>query len=625
VSSGLVRAVENESPALTGQETALPAGSTYRSKPGGLKWDSLNNAGYSDLREAYLEQLLTFVAHDIREQGTEEDVTVILRATCPSRFSKANRENYAAALIKVAERVHKYTGLAFEVGGRIAASSPRERAEAAAATFRDESEPLLNQVIATALIEPSSRPLVLVADLGGETLDLGLYAKLDQTTFAEIFSDSIRCGGHGALQAALPAAIANNKRQLEILSFAIRDYGAAALGFADNIPDYAKRDFTTVFPSGEDREAAKAHFQTHAIANARAASSLLTEAAAQIRTIVDSTAQGSFRFDQFQYASIEKKDIQSAGFLGEWTKFSAEQWTHLRPKLASLLRTSTPPHHTPAQVVSAPTPVPAMLSIDNQLAGLRYYLQGEIEVAKTMGRAPSVNPHVVLKMLELAGASAPAAAPGPTQSALPLAPSIDAASGTGSPELGCELIVYLAGNGWRLAEATGWPSGAELVQAVLNHLGVPACSVFAGSKIDSVVGLLQAQNTKVWRRYGEGRAARDQQPLAPHGVALASFSDNEPMVYDSAQPERFRELLNGALRKPSGDLFLGARELERIASVVEAAHDKTGVVATISTTLAAGQGTATRARILKMAQTRASEVQGPTQKLMLEAFYSQDH
>ena len=631
VSSGLVRAFEADWPALTGRETNLQVGANFRSKPGGIKWDSLRNPVYKALREIYLEQLLTFVAHDIRELGgAGGSNNVILRATCPSRFSKIARENFAEALLNVAETVLANTGLKIEVGGR-EGNAPKElRAEAAAATLRDESEPLLRQVVSKALLQDKAA-LVLVADMGGETLDLGLYARLDNNTFAEIFSDSIRCGGHGALKLALPEASRENTTQKEILSFAIREHGAKVLNYSPELPEYARQDLDSVFSSKSERDNAKVHFQSHAIAGARAAASLLAEAAEQITALAGNADSTEFRLDQFQFAHTKGIEIGDAQFRANWINYSEGEWEHLRPRLAKFL--SQPPQAAPtaaAPIATAASPTqPVAGSQAEALKKLRQLLVDRIEEAELTGEAPTVHAKLILKRLDDAlaapGALETPAAPAPV-AAPAAAPAASAPTAANAGPLQAQMIVYLAGNGWSLAEAAEWSGAAVLMEEVFRVLGIGKCRIISGSKVDAVVGLLQAQNTTVWRRYGGSRKTDRLQPLMPHGVSLSSFGPSEPTVYHGATLAEFRSLVVEALDSPKGDLFKEARELVNISNKTVGHSDTTGIVSSVAAALGAAQGTATRKRIRAWAESMTADegIEGPAQKIMLEALYSQD-
>ena len=628
----MVRAFEADWPDITGRETSLTTGANYRSKPGGIKWDSLRNPIYNAVRRIYLEQLLTFVAHDIREAGGSGGSTsVILRATCPSRFSKVARENFAESLLAVAELVQATTGLKIEVGGR-ESNAPRElRTEAVALTFRDESEPLLRQVVSKALLGDKSA-LVLVADMGGETLDLGLYARLDNNTFAEIFSDSIRCGGHGALKLALPEASRENSTQKQILSFAIREHGAKVLNYSPELPDYARQDLDSVFSSKSERDNAKANFQSHAIAGARAAASLLTEAATQIIRLTASSGLAEFRLDQFQYASTKTMEIRDPQFREHWVSYSKHEWgIQLRPLLAKLLGASASAAATIAaspasDAVQESASLPAAPGSQGEaLKKIRQLLIDKIEEAELTGETPTVHAKLMLKRLDDALAA-------PVALEAPVAPAPVAASAASAPPvanagpLQAQMIVYLAGNGWSLAEAAEWSSGAILVKSVLDVLGLENCRIIPGSKVDAVVGLLQAQNTTVWRRYGGNRRNDQLEPMMPHGVTLASSRPNDPSVYNSGDLAEFRSRVVEALDDASGDLFKNARELVDISNKTVGNSDTTGIVSAVAGALGAAQGTATRKRIRAWAESMTADegIEGPAQKIMLEALYSQD-
>jgi hypothetical protein len=465
--------------------------------------------------------------------------------------------------------------------------------------------------------------------MGGETLDLGLYARLDNNTFAEIFSDSIRCGGHGALKLALPEASRENTTQKEILSFAIREHGAKVLNYSPELPDYARQDLDSVFSSKSERDNAKVHFQSHAIAGARAAASLLSEAAEQIAALAGNTDSTEFRLDQFQFAHTKGIEIGDAQFRANWINYSEGEWEHLRPRLAKFL--SQPATAAPAPVAALATtetaPQPTAGSQAEALKKLRQLLVDKIEEAELTGETPTVHAKLMLKRLDDALA-APAAFGAPVVIAQPAAQAAApaAAASAAAGPLQAQMIVYLAGNGWSLAEAAEWSGAAVLMEEVFRVLGVGKCRIISGSKVDAVVGLLQAQNTTVWRRYGGSRKTDRLQPLMPHGVSLASFGPSEPTVYHGATLAEFRSLVVEALDSPKGDLFKDARELVNISNKTVGHSDTTGIVSSVAAALGAAQGTATRKRIRAWAESMTADegIEGPAQKIMLEALYSQD-
>lgn len=620
VCASLTRAFETEWPTLRGSETTLAG--PHLSRPGALKWDTLKHDSYATMRVLFLEQLLTFAAHDVRFDGqTPADTVIVLRATCPSRFSEQHRLSYAKALIQTSARLREWTGLNLQVGGIAAKPGDHSAAVRTAATLRDESEPLLHTVISRAYLGHSDEPaLVLVADLGGETLDLGLYAKVDMVSFVEIFADSFRCGGHGAIRQALPLARRDDTSAWEKFSYTIRDFGTAALDVSEQIPKAFREDVGSVFASRDEREIAADHFEMHAMVCARATGSLLECAAAEVARLADGSGGSDFRLDEFDYARIERKNPQDPQFRSEWFSFSANQWQTAALALKSLVGGQVPAApspatmHPPERAASAPSAA---------MAKFRDWLTVRLEDARSEGRA-EVASFVATALSRYddaiaADAGRPISPPASTPSAAPAA--------VVSPTESREVIVFLTGNGWRLSQTSRNASAADvIVTKVLAQLQVPKFSVINGTKLDAVLGLLQGGNASVLRRYG--RTTNRLECLIPHGVRLPRMAEEEARVYDTGQRSQFLRVLTQSLagvRTQPGEFFQGAGHIRELSKNVSEAHDRHAIRSRVAVALGAAHGTETFTRIEAWAKDpNNNNLDGPAQKLMLEALYSEE-
>ena len=134
----------------------------YKTLDGAIKWKANKSSAYENAREAFLEQLILFVANAVNGAGNVQDI--MLSATAPGAFNDNARSGYADCLYNVVTRLSNYTGINIALEEKTGQGF-----------FRDEVEPVLFEAVKSAGVDSNLPHAVLVADLGGGTFDVGLY------------------------------------------------------------------------------------------------------------------------------------------------------------------------------------------------------------------------------------------------------------------------------------------------------------------------------------------------------------------------------------------------------------------------------------------------------------------
>ncbi len=585
--------------------------------PGAMKWRASTSPAYAAAREAYLEQVLLFALHEIAAVPIAEAVKV--RATCPARFSTEERESYAEALIRVLSSLQRFTGLQLDLEEKPVRDATKAQV---ALSLQDEAQPLLQYVVQHALDGGDDDAVVVVADLGGETLDVGLYARVHEngTSYAEVFADSVRCGGESALRHAFLQDRKDNDRAYNV-GWTVREHGAAAMSPHGNRESEGYRSFSKL--CGDDRlETARTKLLAHQVAVATAVRSFLVDAPRELgaaRDHLDAEASGAMRLDRHLFAKSQSVQIESeAKFRERWVSNSKARWTRVSSRLVAMVSgQGQPPQYDaprPRPAATAPLPPqrpgPDLATLVNRLR----------DIIESSGEEATVKASWVLSKLAVASVTTERTAP--TEAEVPRALTASAEPRTGVRVSG-KLIVYLAGNGWRLTEACGL-TAKEVVRRVL---GGDIATVYGdvvviqGAKPDAVEGSLLAVAPALFRRYDEHDRLT---PLAPHGVRIGQGRDGDPTVYEprhgSAHVRRLRE----ALRDES-PVFAMRPELTAHFSTVRGHSDESGAVVEVEVGLSCEVGTATRDRLREWVRMEPpTEALNAAQKLMLEAYYRGD-
>ena len=106
------------------------------------------------------------------------------------------------------------------------------------------------------------------------------------------------------------------------------------------------------------------------------------------------------------------------------------------------------------------------------------------------------------------------------------------------------------------------------------------------------------------------------------------MADEEARVYDTGQRNQFMKVLTQSLagvRTQPGEFFQGAGHIRELSKNVSEAHDRHAIRNRVAVALGAAHGTETFARIEEWAKDpHNNNLDGPAQKLMLEALYSEE-
>lgn len=163
-----------------------------RSWRAGLKWADDDNAAH-----AFLTALLLWITAERKGDGAT------LRFSFPHAFPEPRRKKFGELLDTVAKRVSELTGSQF----RLATPCFTAR-DARSRPFVDEATPVISEVMDTSVtrflhLNAPNRQAVLVADLGGGTLDL-LFAVVDASghsrDFRLVASESVQFGAKAVLE-----------------------------------------------------------------------------------------------------------------------------------------------------------------------------------------------------------------------------------------------------------------------------------------------------------------------------------------------------------------------------------------------------------------------------------------
>jgi hypothetical protein len=158
-----------------------------------LKWGDTLPGGADD-RKRFLTSVVVWVAALLRSSTRE----IVLRATYPLAFSRQRASTYRDVLDDVARVVKTLTGVTVTI------PTPHYKDVESRRPFVDESTPLLRGAIEQFVIENAAGTrLVLVADLGGETLDVQLAALSPNElihAFRIVACESVRIGANCAVE-----------------------------------------------------------------------------------------------------------------------------------------------------------------------------------------------------------------------------------------------------------------------------------------------------------------------------------------------------------------------------------------------------------------------------------------
>jgi len=164
-----------------------------------LKWRRDNANGASGMgagdadRRKFFVAILTWTAALLREHAGRID----LRATYPLAFTSNEVKAYGSMLKEVAAQVEKMTGIQISIARPYFGLDAEEQAPR---PFVDESTPLLDGALTHFnVVGAKGQPVIFVADLGGETLDVQLVClpKADNdSSYRIVACESVRIGAN---------------------------------------------------------------------------------------------------------------------------------------------------------------------------------------------------------------------------------------------------------------------------------------------------------------------------------------------------------------------------------------------------------------------------------------------
>jgi hypothetical protein len=500
---------------LPGTEAQMATNGWYLTSPGSMKWSSHRNDLIRVCRESYMEQLLLFCVSSLRnKQPGLQRITLVVSA--PAAFTDEHRRSYQLSLERVVERIRKWTGIAVT----------REKTATQPQIFHDESRPVLREAInVTAMGSPSTDPrdgsvtlpVVVVADLGGETFDFGVYVCFAKGNYLELYNQSYRAAGYGVLkrvskyvvQARDENAADDAAKVAQIrLDDKIRNEG---LGFFN--------DGATAKGGSNDNS----FFVQNAQLEARnEVIGLIVSLLLSLRAIVDSVQP-----DLEGIIDDLRKETRATEHWKPGEGGGNVTWITAGAPLLKMVGSSSGPAASTAVAGTKPVapvarPATAMTVSANVLESLR----AKVDQLAGLGINEIKTATLAQWLDELDHA-----APEPTRAAPAMAAPVVADSA--SPKSGnvrLDVQFYLAGNGWRLygAAPKGAPALGELMETTMERLGMPAY-VHEGKKSDCARGLVtdHAQSLVIWRH------VRNNEPVsrAPHGARLKDPQAPLPSVY----------------------------------------------------------------------------------------------
>ncbi|HEY0158238.1 MAG TPA: hypothetical protein VGF28_13230 [Thermoanaerobaculia bacterium] len=163
----------------------------------GLKWTRTDD-GISRERERqnFFVSLLTWISAIARASGD----TFQIRATYPLAFSRQDILGYGRMLREVMRHVSDLTGAQFQLATPFYATAQAD----ADAPFVDESTPLISGALAPFRhSDAKGAPVVFIADLGGETLDVQLVCLPSERVgeaYRIVACESVRIGANSILE-----------------------------------------------------------------------------------------------------------------------------------------------------------------------------------------------------------------------------------------------------------------------------------------------------------------------------------------------------------------------------------------------------------------------------------------
>lgn len=180
-----------------------------------MKWPNLQRRDCQPLlrhaRRAFLHEALLLAADWIGKEVIPQRVVL----TCSAPKDYEEKEDFRSALTEVCEHLSEWTGITF-----------KPKAIADIVVLIDETAPLLEA--AAKLKDPPF--YVLIADLGGQTLDLGLYkvTTVSESRYHALCTGSINTAGLNLLKHGAP-------HSFDQLSFFIRYESSAAEAYKNHL------------------------------------------------------------------------------------------------------------------------------------------------------------------------------------------------------------------------------------------------------------------------------------------------------------------------------------------------------------------------------------------------------
>jgi hypothetical protein len=515
---------------LPGSDAHMEAGvDWYLTAPGSLKWNSHQNNLVGLCREIFIEQLLLFCVSYLRhKQPGLHAVKLIVSA--PAAFDGQHRASYSRSLTKVIEQMKKWTGMKVDLE-----ITPQNEVY-----FHDESRPVLQSAISSvALGNPAidardgsvRLPVVVVADLGGETFDFGVYVCVAQGNYLELYNHSYRAAGYGVLKRVAMDYMVGKwwETSRVALDDTIRNEG---LGFL--------RHDNPLFLQNKQLDARNELI------------GLIVSLLLSLRATV-----AAVKPDLEEIINDLRNQTPATDYWHPGDQNPNLTWSTSAAALLGMLNAAgqqalAETARTPSAVAVA-TPASASPVLVNVLESLRK----KVAAVKEAGGS-AVDLVALAKWLDDLDCATPEPARlAPTTAA----PAVVQNAPSSSNTVSLDVKFYLAGNGWRLYDAApeGEPNLSELMKKTMKRLNIPV-SVRVGNKSDCAAGLMrnQGQAVVIWRHVRNGRPVN----RAPHGARLNDPQASLPLVYTETRSDQmsYQDTIAPKVAELQGDEYLLDRE-----------------------------------------------------------------